>query len=145
MSCKQCIRESRIDTSLIRLPLQNHTEHFTAPEDAIQVDLVPELPPSGDYENFVTAMNVFFRCLFGYPSSNQDAKTLAKIIINITTKHAYLPTTIISDKGTTFMSHVIKEVAGVPGITLKHATREHAETIRLLERSHALTRQFNKH
>ena len=38
------------------------------------------------------------------------------------TKHAYLPTTLISDKGTAFMSHVIKEVAGVPGITPKHAT-----------------------
>ena len=51
------------------------------------------------------------------------------------TKHAYLPTTLISDKGTAFMSQVIKEVAGVLGITLKHATTKHAQTIGLLERS----------
>ena len=51
------------------------------------------------------------------------------------TKHVYLPTTLISDKRTAFMSHVIKEVAGVLGITLKHATTKHVQTIALLERS----------
>ena len=60
------------------------------------------------------------------------------------TKHAYLPTTLISDKGTAFMSHEIKEVAGVLGITLKHATTKHAQTIRLLERSHASIKQALK-
>ena len=59
------------------------------------------------------------------------------MIINILTKHAYLPTTLISDKGTAILSHVIKEVAGVLGITLKPATTKHAQTIGLLERSHA--------
>ena len=137
ISCEQCIRESRIDPSLKRLPLQNPNEHITALEDAMQIDLVPELPPSGGYENIVTAMDVFSRYLFAYPTANQDAKTIAKVLINIMTKHAYLPTTLISDRGTAFTSHVIKEVAGVLGVTLKHATRKHAQTIKLLERSHA--------
>ena len=57
------------------------------------------------------------------------------------TKHAYLPTTLILDKGAAFMSQVIKEVAGVLGITLKHATTEFAQTIGQLERSHASIRQ----
>ena len=110
----------------------------------MQIDLVPRLPPSGGYENIVTAIDVFSRYLFAYPTSNQDAKTVAKVIINIMTKHAYLPTTLISDKGTAFTSTVIKEVAGVLGITLKHATTKHAETIGLLERSHASTKQALK-
>ena len=137
MSCEQCIRESRIHPNLTRPPLQNPNEHITAPEDAIQIDLVPELPPSGGYQNIVTAMDVFSRYLFAYPTANQDAYTIAKVLINIMTKHAYLPTTLISDKGTAFTSHVIKEVAGVLGVTLKHATTKHAQTIGLLERSHA--------
>ena len=74
MLCEQCIRESRFDRSLTRPALQNPNEHNTAPEDAMQYDLVPELPPSGGYENFVTAMDVFSRYLFAYPTSNQDAK-----------------------------------------------------------------------
>ena len=86
-------------------------------------------------------MDVFFCHLFAYPTSNQDAKTISKVLINIMTKHAYLPTTLISDKGTAFMSQVIKEVAGVLGITLKHATTKHAQTIGLLERSHASMKQ----
>ena len=137
MSCEQCIRESRIDPSLTRPPLQNPNEHITAPEDAIQIDLMPELPLSGGYENIVTAMDVFSRYLFTYPTANQDAKTIAKVLFNIMTKHAYLPTALISDEGTAFTSHVIKEVAGVLGITQKHATNKHAQTIGLLERSHA--------
>ena len=110
----------------------------------MQIDLVPGLPPSGGYENIVTAMDVFSRYLFAYPTSNQDATTIARVIINIRTKHAYLPTTLISDKRTAFASHVIKEVAGVLGITLKHATTKHVQTIGLLERSHASIEQSLK-
>ena len=132
MSCEQCIRESRIHRSLTRRPLKNPNEHITAPKDAMQNDLMPELPPSGGFENIVTAMDVFSRYLFAYPTSNQDAKTIAKVLINIMTKHACIPTTLISDKGTAFISNVIKEVAGVLGITLKHATTKHAQTIGLL-------------
>ena len=132
MSCEQGIKELRIDHSLTRFLLQNPKEHITALEDAMQIGLVPELPPSGGYENVVTAMDVFSRCLFAYTTSNQDAKTIAKVLINI------------SDKSAAFMSHVIKEVAGVLGITLKHATTKHAQTIGLLERSHETIKQALK-
>ena len=44
---------------------------------------------------------------------------------------------LMSDEGTAFTSHIIKEVAGVLGITLKHATTKHAQTIGLLGRSQA--------
>ena len=144
LSCEQCIRESRINPRLTCPPLQNPHEYITAPEDAMQIDLVPGLPASGGYEDIVTAIVVFSRYLFVYPTSNQDAKTVAKVIINIMTKHAYLPTTLISDKGAAFTSHVIKEVAGVFGITLKHATTKHAKTIGLLERSRASIKQSLK-
>ena len=81
---------------------------------------------------------------FEYPTSNQDATPVAKVLINIKTKHAYLPTTLISDKGTAFTSNVIEEVAGVLGITLKHATTKHARTIGPLERSRASIEQSLK-
>ena len=144
MSCQQCLRESRINSRLTQPPLQNPNEYIIAPEDAMQIDLVPGLPTSGGYENIVTAIDVSSRYLFACPTSNQDVKTVTKAIINIMTKHAYLPTTLISDEGTAFTSHVIKEVAGVLGITLKHATRKHAQTIGLLERSHASIKQALK-
>ena len=110
----------------------------------MQIDLVPGLPPSGGFENIVTGSDVLSRHLFAYPTSNQDAKTIAQVLVNIMTKHAHLPTTLISDKGTAFTSNLIKEVAGVLGITLKHATIKHAQTIGLLERSHASIKQALK-
>ena len=42
MSCEQRIRESRIDRTLTRSSLKNPNEHITAPEDAMQNDLVLE-------------------------------------------------------------------------------------------------------
>ena len=60
------------------------------------------------------------------------------------TKQAYLPTTLISDKGTAFMSQVIKEVAGVLGITPKHATTKHAQIFGMFVRSHASIKQALK-
>ena len=116
MSSDYCLKESQIKHRLTRFPLQNPNEYITAPDDAMQIGLVPGLPPFGGYENIVTAMDVFSRYLFAYPTSNQEATTTAKVIFNILTKHAYLPTTLISDKGTAFTSHVTKEVAGVLGI-----------------------------
>ena len=110
----------------------------------MQSDLVPELPPFGDYEKNVTALDVFSRYLFAYPTSNQDAKTFGRVLINILTKHAYLLTTLISDEGTAFMSNAVKEVAGVFGIFLKQSTTKHAQWIRLLEWSHASLKQALK-
>ena len=89
-------------------------------------------------------MDVFFRYLFEYLISNQDPKTFTKVIINTLTKFAYLPATLISDKGSAFMSHVIKEVAGVLGFILKRATTKHTQTIDVLERSHASFKQTLK-
>ena len=85
----------------------------------------------------MTAIDVFSRYLFAYPTSNQDAKTIAEVIISIMTQHVYLPTTHISDNGSAFMSHVIKEEASVLGISLMHATTKPTQTIGLLEGSHA--------
>ena len=132
MSCGQCFRESRIERSHTRPLLQNPNEHITAHEDAMHIDLVPEVPPFGGYENIVTAMDVFSRCLYAYPIS---------ILYIIMSKHAYLPTRLFSDKGTAFMSNVSKEVACVLSITLKHLTTKHSQTIVLLQRSHASMKQ----
>ena len=53
------------------------------------------------------------------------------------TKHSYLPTTLITDKGTAFTSTIIAEVTQILGITLKCATTKHPQTIGKLERTHA--------
>ena len=53
------------------------------------------------------------------------------------TRHAYLPTLIITDKGSVFVSQDIQKVAEILGINLKYATTKHGQTIGVLERAHA--------
>ena len=103
----------------------------------MQVDLLPELPPTGGYENVIPATDVFSRYAIAYPVSNLTAVNTAKVIIDIMTRHAYLPTPFITDKGSVSVSEVIHEVAEILGIDVKHATTEHAQTIWVLERAHA--------
>ena len=100
----------------------------------MQIDLLPELTPNGGYENIITAIDVFSRYAFAYPVSNPTA---AKVIRDIMTRHAYLPTLNITDKGSVFVSQVIHEVAEILGINSKHATTKHAQTTGVLERAHA--------
>ena len=99
--------------------------------------LLPNLPPSGGYENIITAMDVFSRYLFAYPVTDATATNTAEVIIDIMTKHTYLPTTLITDKGTAFTSKLVAEVAQILGIHIKCATTKQPQPIGKLERTHA--------
>ena len=77
------------------------------------------------------------RYLFVYPLTNASAINVAKVLIDIMTKHAYLQTTLITDKGTAFTSTIVAEILQFLGITLKSATTKHPQTIEKLERTHA--------
>ena len=135
--CIQDINDKRINNTRITPDLIHIPEWDLGSEDLMQIDLLPELPPSGGYENIITANDVFSRYAFAYPVSNPTAVNTAKVIIDIMTRHAYLPTLIITDKGSVFVSQVIHEVAEILGISLEHATTKHAQTIGVLERAHA--------
>ena len=100
-------------------------------------DLLPEIPPSGGFENIITSIAKFSRYAFAYPVPNPTAVNTAKVIIDILTRHAYLPTPFITDKGSVFVSQLTHEVADKLCINLKHATTKHAQTIEVLERAHA--------
>ena len=85
----------------------------------MQIDLLPEVPISGGYENIITAIDVFSRYAFAYPVSNPTAVNTAKVIIDIMTRHAYLPTFIITDKRSVFVSQIIHEGSRNIGHQLK--------------------------
>ena len=136
--CGIYIQDKRINNTRFTPELIHIPEWDLGPEHFMQIDLLPELPPSGGYENIITAIDVFSRYAFAYPVSNPTAVNTAKAILDILTRHAYLPTLIITDKGSVFVSQVIHEVAEILEINLKHATTKHAQTIGVLERAHAI-------
>ena len=135
--CVTCAKDKRVPNNTITPELLNLPEWDLGPEDAMQIDLLPNLPTSGGYQTVMTPIDVFSRHLFAYPLVEATASNTAKVLIDIMTKHSYLPTTIITDKGTAFTSKIIAETTQVLGITLKCATTKHPQTIGKLERTHA--------
>ena len=86
--CEQCARDKRVRNVTITPELLNVPEWDLGPEDAMQIDLLPNLPPSGGCENVLTAIDVFSRYLFAYPLTDASAVNVAKVLIDIMTKHS---------------------------------------------------------
>ena len=57
--CEICIKDKSISNELITPELLNLPESTLGLEDAMQRDLLPNLPTSGGYVNSVPAMDVF--------------------------------------------------------------------------------------
>ena len=137
MQCEDCIKYKRINNTQIRPKMINNTEQVLGPEDILEIDILPNLPNSTGYQNIVTMIDVFSRYLFAYPTQNVTAKTIGRCIVDVMTRHAYLPTLILSDKGSQFRSEVVAEITQILEIQLNHASTKHAQTIGILERTHA--------
>ena len=107
----------------------NNTEHVLGPEDILEIDILPNLPNSAGYQNILTMIDVFSRCQFAYPTQNITEKTIGRCIVDVMTRHAYLPTLILSDK------EVVAEITQILEIQISLASTKHAQTIGILERT----------
>ena len=97
--CEQCASDKRVPKATTTPELRNLIEWDLGPEDAMQINLLPNLPPSGGYENVLTAIDVFSRYLFAYSPTDASLINVAKALFDIMTKPSYLPTTLKTDKG----------------------------------------------
>ena len=79
----------------------------------MQIELQPELPPSRVYEIASTSVEVSPRYAIAYPVSSLTAVNTTKVIIDFITRHAYLPTVMITNTGSVFVSHVMHKSADV--------------------------------
>ena len=55
--CGQCAKDKRVANATITPELLNLPEWDLGPEDAMQIDLLPNRPQSGKYENVLTAID----------------------------------------------------------------------------------------
>ena len=90
-----CIQDKRINNTRINPELIHIPEWERRSDDFMQLDLVPELPPIGSYENIVTAIDVFSIYAIADPVSNPTGVNTAEVIIDIMTIHAFLPILIM--------------------------------------------------
>ena len=63
-----CFGRKKFNNDLLRTELLNCLEWDLGPEDILQKDILPNLPPTGGYDPIITPINVFFTlfvCLSG--------------------------------------------------------------------------------
>ena len=95
-----CQQTNRYETNT----MLSNTEFPMGPEDCLERNILPILPSSNGYQHIITMTDVFSRYLFTYPTQDMTAKTVARCIIDVMTRHCYLPTVILTNKGSQFRS-----------------------------------------
>ena len=108
--CEKCAKNNRVPNNAISPKLLILPEWDQGHEDAMQIDILPNLPTSGDYQTVMTTTDVFSGYLFAYPLIEATSANVAKVINDIMTKHSYLPTTLKTDKGSPFTSTIVVEI-----------------------------------
>ena len=78
-NCKTCIQTKIIINDLLRTELLNCPEGDLGPEDILQIDILPNLLPSGGNDHRKTAVDVFSRYLFAYPVARITATSVAHL------------------------------------------------------------------
>ena len=136
-NCSSCLQVKRAPESTLRPPLQPITAKTSFPGDIMELDLVGKLKPSGNYLHILTALDVFSQFMFAIPLKRVTAESIAQALVNLFLQHSYIPRKILTDKGTSFCSALVAEIAKLLDISLAHATVKHAQTIGALERRHS--------
>ena len=143
-NCQSCAQTKPIRASLITPPLQEMMTKVSYPGHMLQIDIVGAMKPSGGYKYILTAIDVFSRFMFAAPMRQQSALAVAKELMGIFLRNAYVPDTIVTDCGTAFTSALIKELTGLLEIEIRHATVKHSQTMGTIERAHASLKKVLK-
>ena len=71
--CETCARDKRVPNNTITPELLSLLEWDLGPEDAMQIDLLPNLPARGGYQTVMTAIDVFFKILICLPANRSNS------------------------------------------------------------------------
>ena len=142
-NCLQCLQLKRVPSKNLKTPLQPVSSLKSYPGEMLQIDLVGPLQ-SPLYRYVLTGIDVFTKYLFAVPLINGRSETVARELASIFFRHSYLPKTILSDLGTTFVSELMHELTKLLEIKLEHASLKHPQTVGSVERSHSALKRILK-
>ena len=120
-NCLSCIQIKSPKHENLTPPLNPVTSNTSFPADLLQFDIVG-LPKSGGYSYVITAMDVFSKYMFALPITSPSAETVAKSLIQWFLRHSYIPSGILTDKGSVFTSKLIQSLSEMIEFKLNHAT-----------------------
>ncbi|CAI2723349.1 unnamed protein product [Schistosoma spindalis] len=138
-NCLQCQR-SKIHRHTITTP-----STFSLPDHRFQhvhIDLVGPLAPSNGFTHIFTAVDRFTRWPIACPIKDISAKNVAAVFLDRWIANFGVPSTITSDRGSQFQSHLFNEFTRILGIHHITTTAYHPAANGLVERFH---RQLKTH
>ena len=126
-----------------RSKVQRHTSSplstFTTPDarfDQIHIDIVGPLPSSGGYSYLLTCIDRFTRWCEAIPLSDITADTVAKALITGWISRFGIPSTITTDRGAQFESHLWHNLMKLLGSHRLRTTAYHPMSNGIIERFH---------
>ena len=134
-NCLTCLQTKEAKQVSLKPPLQPVASERNFPADTMQIDLVGKLQAS-PHTFELTAIDVFSRYLFAVALTKGESDIVAKALISIFLRHAYIPQMIICDLGTTFTSTLMTALTAQLDVQLEYCTLKHVQSIGSVERSH---------
>ena len=142
-NCLSCSTLKRVSKRQLSPPLQPISSEQLFPDDMMQIDLVGPFQ-SPIYKYVLSGIDVFSKYFFAIPLTSAHAETIAKALVSIFFQHSYIPKTILSDLGTSFVAKLLHELTDFLEIKLQHAFLKHPQTIGVVERSHFALKRILK-
>ena len=130
--CEQCARR-KSPCQKSRAPLQ--PSFVGAPLERIAIDIFGPLPCSKRGNRYIlVVMDYFTKWAEAYPLRNQEAETIAKVLVEQFICRFGVPLSIHTDQGTNFESRVFQSICRLLGINKTRTTPYHPQSDGLVER-----------
>lgn len=135
--CEQCERccLRKTPTAGLRAPLVSI--HSSGPMELICVDFLTLERSKGGLENVLVVTDHFSRYAQAYPTKDQKATTVAKVLWKNFFCRFGFPAKLHADQGRNFESAVVKELCKCTGITKTHTSPYHPQ-------GNGTTERFNR-
>ena len=102
----------RVSKRQLDPPLQPISSEQLFLGDMMQIDLVGPFQ-SPIYKYVSSGIDVFSKYLFAIPLTSAHAGTIAKALVSIFFQHSYIPKTVLSDLGTSFVAEFLHELTNL--------------------------------
>src|SRR5260370_7131245 len=114
------------------------------------MDMIRELPDSKGYNAILVVVDHLSKRIHAIPTvTSLDSAGVARLFLEHVWHHHRLPEEVISNRGPTFVSNFLCELAALLGVKLTPSTSSHPHTDGQMERMHqeieAYLRAFVSH
>ena len=142
--CDSCQKNKRTVTKY-KAPMELTTTS-SRPLEKLSVDIVGPYSTSDSGNRFVvTAQDDLFKFAFSISIPNHEAATVANVLVkHIFTKFG-IPEVLLTDRGTEFISKLMKRLTGLYDVKHMLCTAYHPESNGSLERSHGILHSYLRH